>query len=440
MFGVLRPCAHGATKYGIDPGQWQAHMCGLCLGLREGQGQLARAATNTDAIVLSVLTEAQAGGAESRTSAGPCPLRGMRRASVVAANAPGVQLAATASLLLGAAKIGDHVDDGDAGRLARRPMRRMSANWSAAAQAQADRIGLDVRPLLAAIASQSALEARAAEGVSVMPRPQPGPTGRMLVEPGAEAPSAGPDRDDQSVERVAAGGQRLGSGVTRLVTLDELTGPTQLCAATLFGHTATLAGRPENVAALEEIGRHVGRIAHLADAIEDRERDRLRGRFNPLEATGTDMPKAYELLRESESRIRAAAAEAELDQLPAVRWALLDPLAGLLRQLGRGLGIAVGHACRTSPVAQQHSPYQFPAPPQRPNRPGPFKAAGLILGVYCTGVACCAEHTNPCTGETKKSWNERYGCDCSGCGDCCDCCSCCGEDGCCGDCGCDCNC
>lgn len=58
VFGVLKPCAHGAAKYGIDPGHWQAHMCGLCLGLRDGHGQLARAATNTDAIVLSVLTEA----------------------------------------------------------------------------------------------------------------------------------------------------------------------------------------------------------------------------------------------------------------------------------------------------------------------------------------------------------------------------------------------
>ncbi|MGS2807418.1 DUF5685 family protein [Nocardia sp. MW-W600-9] len=228
VFGVLKPCAHGAAKYGIDPGQWQAHMCGLCLGLRDGQGQLARAATNTDAIVLSVLTEAQSGAAGARTTAGPCPLRGMRRASVVVANAPGVQLAATAALLLGAAKIRDHVDDGDAGRLARRPMRRVAGSWSAAAQTQADRIGLDVGPLLTAIDSQSALEALAAP-----------------------------------------------------ITLDQLTGPTQLCAATLFGHTATLAGRPENVAALSEIGRHLGRIAHLADAIEDLERDRLRGRFNP---------------------------------------------------------------------------------------------------------------------------------------------------------------
>ncbi|MEU5404997.1 DUF5685 family protein [Nocardia asteroides] len=404
MFGVLKPCAHGAAKYGIDPGQWQAHMCGLCLGLRDGSGQLARAATNTDAIVLSVLTEAQAAAPGERRTAGPCPLRGMRRASVVAADAPGVRLAATASLLLGAAKIRDHVDDGDAGRLARPPMRRVSGTWSAAARAQADLIGLDIGPLITAIDSQTALEARA-DGMSWAHADAT----RRVLSP---------------------------------ITLDELTAPTQLCAATLFGHTATLAGRPENVAALREIGRHVGRIAHLADAVEDLERDRLRGRFNPLAATGTDMPRAYELLRESESRIRAAAAEAHLDQLPTVRWALLDPLATMLRRLGQGLGLAVGHVCRTSPVAQQHAPYQFPSPPGRrpPTRPGPLKAGGLILGVYCTGVACCVDHTSPCTGERKDAWAKN--CDCESCCDCGDCCgNCCGEDCGCGDCcSCDCNC
>ncbi|APE37702.1 regulator [Nocardia mangyaensis] len=399
MFGVLKPCAHGAEKYGIDPGQWQAHMCGLCLGLRDGHGQVARAATNTDAIVLSVLTEAQSGGFDARTTAGPCPLRGMRRASVVDASAPGVRLAATASLLLGTAKIRDHVDDGDVSVLARRPMRRVSGSWAERARTQAAQIGLDVEPMLAAIASQPALEAR-------------------VAETGHETPAR---------------------------MLDELTGPTQLCAATLFGHTATLAGRPENVAALREIGRHVGRIAHLADAIEDLERDRARGRFNPLDATGTDLPRAYELVRESESRVRRAAAEAELDQLPTVRWALLDPLASLLRALGRGLGIATGHVCRTPAsssavsAAQQHSPYGLSSPLHKgPKKPGPLEAAGLILGVYCTGIACCSDHTNPCSGKRKQAWRKR--CDCCECGDCCgncgNCGNCGGKDG--GCCGCDC--
>ncbi|MDO3649365.1 DUF5685 family protein [Nocardia mangyaensis] len=427
VFGVLKPCAHGAEKYGIDPGQWQAHMCGLCLGLRDGHGQVARAATNTDAIVLSVLTEAQSGGFDARTTAGPCPLRGMRRASVVDASAPGVRLAATASLLLGAAKIRDHVDDGDVSALARRPMRRVSGSWAERARTQAAQIGLDVEPMLAAIASQPALEARVADTDS---------------QSTSQVRAAGIGAELISLAG-SAGAEAAAGHETPARMLDELTGPTQLCAATLFGHTATLAGRPENVAALREIGRHVGRIAHLADAIEDLERDRARGRFNPLDATGTDLPRAYELVRESESRIRRAAAEAELDQLPTVRWALLDPLASLLRTLGRGLGIATGHVCRTPTsssssvsAAQQHSPYELSSPLHKgPKKPGPLEAAGLILGVYCTGIACCRDHTNPCSGKRKQAWRKR--CDCCECGDCCgNCGNCGGKDGCC--CGCDC--
>ena len=99
-------------------------MCGLGLGLRDGHSRMARAATNTEAIVLSILNEAQRPEWAARAAAGPCPLRGMRKATVAGAAGPGVRLAATASLLLGAAKIRDHADDGEAGALRARPMAR----------------------------------------------------------------------------------------------------------------------------------------------------------------------------------------------------------------------------------------------------------------------------------------------------------------------------
>ncbi|QIS06841.1 regulator [Nocardia brasiliensis] len=381
MFGLLRPCAHGAAKYGIDAAQWRSHLCGLCLGLRDEHGQLARATTNVDAIVLSVLTEAQAGGPQRRTEAGRCALRGMRRASVAAADSPGVRLASTASLLLASAKIRDHVDDGDAAALARAPLARTSARWAGQARASARRIGLDVDPLLAALGEQARLE-RAAQQLAAV------------------------DRTD---------------------ALAALTLPTQLCASEFFAHTAVLAERPENVDALRAAGRQFGRIAHLADAVQDYERDLARGRFNPLAATGTTMPQAYELLRESDARLRDAVADAELDQVPTVRWMLLDPLTSVLRKLTRGVGAAVAHSCGVSaedaPRAQR-SGYQKPT-----RRPGVGESLALILGAYCTGYACCADHTQPCTGERKDAWIKNCdcgGCDCGGC-DCCDC-DCCGCD------------
>ncbi|MGY1945508.1 DUF5685 family protein [Nocardia asiatica] len=417
VFGLLRPCAHGAQKYGIDAAEWRAHLCGLCLGLRDGHGQLARATTNKDALVLSMLTEAQSGSA-ARATAAPCPLRGMRRASVVTADSPGVQLATTASLLLAAAKIRDHVDDGEVAGLARKPLAKAAARWGREARAGAARIGLDVDPLVAALDAQVRLEQETKELVAVGAAARPA---GFVPEPLAGSP------DWRSA--MAPSGDPL----------DRLTAPTQLCASAFFAHTAVLAERPDNIDALRAAGWQFGRIAHLADAVADYDDDVANNRFNPLAATGTTVPEAYELLRQSNSRLRAAVAEAELSRVPTVRWMLLDPLTAVLRRLGSGPGTLAAHTCSVSPESAERAEVRAHRhgtghrPPTR--RPGIGESLALILGVYCTGYACCADHTQPCTGERKDAWIKN--CDCSDCGECdCGCCNC-GDCGCC-NCGCDC--
>ncbi|MBX6767061.1 MAG: hypothetical protein IRY90_07910, partial [Actinomadura rubrobrunea] len=117
MFGVVRPCRH--VLCGPLFKDWMAHLCGLCLTLRAEHGQAARLATNYDGLLVSVLVEAQRPERSPRRKAGPCALRGMRGAEVVAARAEGARLAAAASLLLAAGKVRDHVADGD-GPYARR--------------------------------------------------------------------------------------------------------------------------------------------------------------------------------------------------------------------------------------------------------------------------------------------------------------------------------
>ena len=130
MFGIVRPCSHRLGE-GLKA-QWMAHLCGLCLALRGDHGQFARVVTNYDGLIISVLTEAQAERADGwRRTAGPCPLRGMRTASV--AQGEGARLAAAVSLVLASAKVRDHVADGD-GLLARRPV-------AAAARRVAARLG-----------------------------------------------------------------------------------------------------------------------------------------------------------------------------------------------------------------------------------------------------------------------------------------------------------
>jgi hypothetical protein len=261
MFGIIRPCRHRLPDGLVA--EWKGHLCGLCLALRGERGQAARAATNHDGLLISVLYAAQAtpdpdGGDWRR--AGPCPLRGMRRASV--ARGEGARLAAVVSLVLAAAKIRDHVADGD-GALARPVLaaaaRRVAVDWEAAGARGGAAMGFDAGVLVAAVERQGELEALAGPGTSVL----------------------------------------------------TVTEPTETAVAAAFAHTAVLAGRPGNAEALAEAGRLFGRVAHLLDAIEDIEADRRAGAWNPVTATGTPPAEVRRLCEDAVRGIALALADAE---------------------------------------------------------------------------------------------------------------------------------
>ncbi|GII58551.1 hypothetical protein Pth03_69400 [Planotetraspora thailandica] len=158
MFGILRPGARHSCPSVHKA--WRAHLCGLCLTLRDGHGHLSRMATNYDGLILPVLTEVQsrAGTGPNRRAAGPCALRGFRSAEVVPSDDRGARLAAVVSLALAAGKIRDHAADGD-GIAARRvtgvPMRATAAAWTSAAQRGAESIGFDTAVLTEASAHQA---------------------------------------------------------------------------------------------------------------------------------------------------------------------------------------------------------------------------------------------------------------------------------------------
>ena len=227
MFGVVRPCRHRLTA---DQRQrWAGHLCGLCLTLRDHVGHDARLATSYDGLLLSVLVEDLATGPLDRRRAGPCALRGLRPAEVVASTAAAAQLAAGVSLLLAAAKVADHVGDGQTPRLALPVARR----WEAAGRRLAGDVGLDPAAVLDPVAEQPRLEA----------------------VPGRE--------------------------------LASYTAPAEAATAAAFGHVAVVAGRPSSRPGLAAAGAAFGRLAHLLDAVEDEADDRRAGRFNPLAASGT---------------------------------------------------------------------------------------------------------------------------------------------------------
>jgi hypothetical protein len=362
-----------------------AHLCGLCLALRKDHGQFARMVTNYDGLLISVLTEAQATPGATRRdggwrrTAGPCPLRGMRTASV--AQGEGARLAAAVSLVLASAKVRDHVADGD-GWLARRPValaaRRVASSWGAAGARGGSAVGFDTAVLVDAVDRQVGIETLAGPGTPVL----------------------------------------------------TVTEPTETATAAAFAHTAILAGRPGNAEPLAEAGRLFGRLAHLLDAVEDRETDAASGAWNPLTATGTSLAEARRLADDAVHGIRLALREAEFTD---------GKLAH--RLLVHELPVAVDRAFGTAACAHGAGPYAppggpgAPLPPEPPHRDRRGLIAGCAVwaGLACTCQMCCGTYEDPWSRQRREGLCTN--CDCSGCGDCCSCCDCCGN--CCDSCGCD---
>ena len=276
MRGIVRPCrTHLGESLFL---RWQAHLCGLCLTLRDTTGQAERVLTGYDVLLLSVLVEAQAGQVETTTAA-PCPLRGFTRATVVASSSDAARLAAAGALLTGSAGLVDKLDDADLARPARRPARRWATRLSRTGSALAAGVGLDPSPVLGAPEAAAAVEA-------------------------PDAP------------------------------LTALLAPTGEAVAALFAHTAVVAGRPANAPALAQCGRAFGALVHLLDAAQDRAADRAAGRFNALEASGTDDVAARMLADRLVADVASALERADLAD-PA----LVDVLLGreLVRAVDRVL-------------------------------------------------------------------------------------------------------
>ncbi len=365
MFGIIRPCRHRLSA--ALRTTWWAHLCGLCLALRDEHGQLARAATNYDGLIISALVDAQSPEGEPTRVAGPCPLRRMRTAEVSVG--AGARLAAAASLVLASAKVRDHVEDGD-GAFGRQPVagaaRLVATRWARQGGDSGRSIGFDTGVLIDAVARQSAVEAAA------------GPGDLLLV-----------------------------------------TEPTESASAEACAHTAVLAGRPENAAPLREVGRLFGRVVHLVDAVEDLDTDRASGVWNPLLATGTSLAEARRLCDDAVLGVRLALAEVAFRDARLVH-------ALLVHELEQAVVRAFVRRHRHGGVEDgQGGGLWLPRFRVPPRRRGAFAGCGIALYQCGTCQYCCRDPwPGPWSG--KPHWSRG---DCSDGCDCCDCCDC--DCGCC---------
>lgn len=346
-------------------------MCGVCLALRDGHVQSTRMVTNTDTIMVSILTAAQRSPQVQMRTAGPCPLRGMRTAPVVRNDDPGVALAAAASMALATAKADDVVAEQRQGLAATEPYRAHAAAFVSRSLHRRMRTvtALDVDAVLDPLARQAEIECTATD-------------------------------------------------------LEALLEPTATACAEVFASSADQAEAPANRHVLTAIGADFGRLAHLLDAVDDRAADRAAGSFNPLEATCTTDEEAIAAAGQLAERIAERYRELVLhdDRLlevilvGGVRRAVHSRRKVLSRRavgcIGAPSADVGGWPAVRPPDYPERAPYP---PPFKPNRRW-YQRILPFAGVTCCGPALCTDHWNHCTDKYKDPMAD--------CGDCCDCCTC----------------
>lgn len=362
MFGIIRPCRN---RMGAElRSAWLAHLCGMCLSLRDEHGHLSRLVTNYDGLMISAMVEAQSG--LSRRSAGPCALRGLKSADVAIGS--GARLAASVSLVLASLKIHDHVDDGDGltGRLGWAG-RAVAQRWAAKGLGTASDLGFDASVMVDSVRRQPLVEAAAGLGSSVL----------------------------------------------------VVTEPTETATGFAVAQTALIAGRPGNAEPLREVGRLFGRVAHLIDAAEDLESDRASGSWNPLLATGTPVDEAHRLCLDAVTGIRLALDEVEFTDARLVHKLLVHELEeSITRVFGK----------RRAPEKPSWSNpgsglWAYPRLNPQPRPRGFFAGCGAFLYMCGTCQFCCRDPF-PGPWSDKRRYNPL---DCDGSPNCdcnCDCCCC----------------
>ncbi len=403
MFGLAKGGCHLTPT---NRKQWQGHICGLCLTLRDHQGQLARMATNYDAALISVLCEAQT-AEPAATYAQTCVLRGFQRAHVVAASNPGAQYAAALALTMAATRLDDHVADGDT-QWRHMPglAKAVAGKWQTSGHHLGKRLQFNSQALATQATRQTAVEQ------------QPNRNFAYYAE------------------------------------------PTELAVAAAFQHTAVIAHQLQNLDPLYEMGRMYGRILFLLDSYRDYADDLAQGKFNALAqafASADRHAEAQRIFREAHNCLKHQFNRLILPQPELAQKLLVEQLAITGRQT-LGHASCTGGQCTTQhileelPEAEQHPPDSLQPAKKRGFWGRPIDDISRCNGDCCDCCDCCdclyCCHCRDCNCGCCHAHCCEGGhcCDCdigccecgTGCcdcsGNCCDC-----NSDCCDGCDCDCN-
>lgn len=298
MFGTLKPAR--AAFDCRTRGEWQRFYCGTCQGIGEQFGLGYRGLLSHDAVFLGLLVDGL------QVEAAPpdrtrCPMLPIVHRPTISPSSVAMRYCAAVQLLLADQWLADRAIDG---RSLARCARPLLAKPAERARAMLAELGSDLAELIGIEARQAAAEV-----------------------PGATGP-------DQAAEPTAAALE---------LVFERIAGLPGVVADL---HAATLA----------RLGRAVGTVIYLVDALEDLDRDRQTGDFNPcltLDHHGRAQPSAGRI-RRAAAMLKHAGAEIRdaLTALPLRRHgAVLENI--LIVQLGGRAKLAIASADRVLHEVEQ---------------------------------------------------------------------------------------
>ena len=249
VFGYVKPCQPQLRVCELEA--YKAVYCGLCRQLGRSFGLLARFTLSYDTTFLAILAMGVSEG-EPDLSPGRCPFNPAKRMPVCREN-PALALSADAAALILYWKLRDDLSD------------------EGLAKGLLARLGL--------------LLARGPYRKAARRRPELAEVFRRMVEEQA---------------RLEA---------DRCANLDQAAEPTAAALSAVF---ATLSQGEGQRRVLARLGYLVGRYVYLADALDDLEKDREAGRYNPLiQAHGQGGAGLPELRRQGLGSLYLTIGEAE---------------------------------------------------------------------------------------------------------------------------------
>lgn len=216
--------SHYAARHYVtakDRTLYRQHMCGLCHTLGGQYGFATRLLTNHEAILLSILTNAQH-PAEMSTVTQRCPLNPSRK--MIGNDDIAGQFAAATAITLAAISVDDDVQDSNGRDVVAKMADRLLKNPQHKALQNMAKLGFDIDILRQLNSRQSGVE-----------------------------------QNDGNSEI-----------------------PSSIAAGKLFEMTAVLAGNEANKESLSDIGKQYGAYLYFADAYRDFAQDIAKGDYNPL--------------------------------------------------------------------------------------------------------------------------------------------------------------